>query len=46
MRLTQKNRLKETPMKKYIVELTTEQREELSHMISTGKAAARELTSA
>ena len=33
-------------MKKYIVELTTEQRQELSHMISTGKAAARELTHA
>ncbi len=33
-------------MKKYIVELTAEQREELSHMISTGKAAARELTHA
>lgn len=31
-------------MKKYIVELTTEQRQELSRMISTGKAAARELT--
>ncbi|MFL5664013.1 MAG: IS630 family transposase [Ktedonobacteraceae bacterium] len=33
-------------MKKYIVELTTQQREELSHMISTGKASARELTHA
>ena len=33
-------------MKKYIVELTAEQREELSHMIATGKAAARELTHA
>jgi len=33
-------------MKKYIVELTPEQREELAHMISTGKAAARELTHA
>ena len=33
-------------MKKYIVELTTEQREELSHLISTGKAAARELAHA
>ncbi|HEY1353645.1 MAG TPA: IS630 family transposase [Ktedonobacteraceae bacterium] len=33
-------------MKKYIVELTGEQREELSHMISTGQAAARELTHA
>jgi hypothetical protein len=33
-------------MKKYIVELTVEQREELSHMISTGKASARELTHA
>ena len=33
-------------MKKYIVELTTEQRQELSRMISTGKAAARELTHA
>ncbi len=33
-------------MKKYIVELTAEQREELSHMISTGKASARELTHA
>lgn len=30
-------------MKKYIVELTTEQREGLSHMISTGKASARQL---
>jgi transposase len=40
------NHLKETPVKKYIVELTVEQREELSHMISTGKAAARELTHA
>lgn len=30
-------------MKKYIVMLTTEQREELTHMISTGKAGAREL---
>lgn len=33
-------------MKKYIVELTVEQREELSHMISTGKASARQLTHA
>ncbi|HEU5377625.1 MAG TPA: IS630 family transposase, partial [Ktedonobacteraceae bacterium] len=33
-------------MKKYTVELTAEQREELSHMISTGQAAARELTHA
>ena len=33
-------------MKKYIVELTTEQRQELSRMVSTGKAAARELTHA
>lgn len=33
-------------MKKYIVELTVEQRQELSHMISTGKASARELTHA
>ncbi len=33
-------------MKKYIVELTAEQREELSQMISTGKASARELTHA
>jgi transposase len=33
-------------VKKYIVELTSEQREELSHMISTGKASARELTHA
>jgi hypothetical protein len=33
-------------MKKYIVELTLEQREELSHMISTGKASARQLTHA
>ena len=33
-------------MKKYIVELTPEQRKELSRMISTGKAAARELTHA
>jgi hypothetical protein len=31
-------------MKKYSVELTTEQRKELSHMVSTGKASARELT--
>jgi len=41
-----KNHLKETRVKKYIVELTVEQREELSHMISTGKASARELTHA
>ena len=33
-------------MKKYLVELTSEQREELSHMISTGKASARQLTHA
>jgi hypothetical protein len=33
-------------MKKSIVELTPEQRKELSRMISTGKAAARELTHA
>jgi hypothetical protein len=33
-------------MKKYIVELTIEQREELSQMISTGKASARQLTHA
>lgn len=33
-------------MKKYIVELTAAQRKELSHMISTGKALARELTHA
>ncbi len=33
-------------MKKYIVELTTAQQKELSHMISTGKASARELTHA
>ena len=33
-------------MKKYIVELTAEQRQELSEMISTGKACARELTHA
>jgi transposase len=33
-------------VKKYIVELTAAQREELSHMISMGKAAARELTHA
>ncbi len=33
-------------MKKYTVELTAAQREELSHMISTGQAAARELTHA
>src|SRR5215470_2579165 len=38
--------LKETPVKKYIVELTLEQREELLHIISTGKASARELTHA
>jgi transposase len=40
----QKNHLKETPVKKYIVELSAPQREELTHMILTGKAAARELT--
>ena len=33
-------------MKKSMVELTTAQREELSHMIATGKASARELTHA
>jgi hypothetical protein len=33
-------------VKKSIVELTTEQREELLDMISRGKAAARELTHA
>jgi DDE superfamily endonuclease/Homeodomain-like domain len=33
-------------VKKYIVELTAAQRKELSHMISTGKASARELTHA
>jgi transposase len=33
-------------VKKYTVELTPEQREELSHMISTGKASARQLTHA
>jgi transposase len=33
-------------VKKYMVELTTAQREELSHMISTGRAAARELAHA
>jgi hypothetical protein len=33
-------------VKKYTVELTAAQREELSHMIATGKAAARELTHA
>jgi hypothetical protein len=33
-------------VKKYIVELTREQREELSHMISTGRASARQLTHA
>ena len=33
-------------MKKYTVELTPEQREELIHMISSGRAAARELTHA
>ncbi|GCE51482.1 homeodomain-containing protein [Thermosporothrix hazakensis] len=33
-------------MKKYVVELTAAQREELLHMISTGTAAARELTHA
>jgi hypothetical protein len=37
---------KETSVKKYLVELTAEQREELSHMISTGKASARQLTHA
>ncbi len=46
MRLHKKP-LKEDPaMKKYIVELTREQRKELSEMISTGKASARELTHA
>jgi hypothetical protein len=33
-------------MKKYIVELTSGEREELLHMISTGTTAARELTHA
>jgi len=33
-------------MKKYIVELTAAQRKELSHIIATGKASARELTHA
>jgi hypothetical protein len=33
-------------VKKYIVELTAAQRKEMSHMISTGKASARELTHA
>lgn len=33
-------------MKKYLVKLTMEQREELSHLISTGKASARELAHA
>jgi transposase len=33
-------------VKKYTVELTAAQRKELSHMISTGKASARELTHA
>lgn len=33
-------------MKKYIVQLTAEQHQELSQMISTGKASARELTHA
>jgi transposase len=33
-------------VKKYIVELTAAQREELMHMISTGRAGARELTHA
>jgi hypothetical protein len=33
-------------VKKYIVELTSEQREELLHMITTGRTAARELTHA
>jgi hypothetical protein len=41
-----KKHLKETPVKKYIVELTAAQRKELSHMISTGKASARDLTHA
>jgi hypothetical protein len=42
-----KELLKEDPaMKKYIVELTAEQRKKLSDMISTGKASARELTHA
>jgi transposase len=42
-----KKLLKEDPaMKKYIVELTAEQRKELSDMIATGKASARELTHA
>jgi len=33
-------------VKKYIVELTAPQREELLHIISTGKPSARELTHA
>ena len=33
-------------MKKYIVKLTPEQRQELSEMIKSGKAAARELAHA
>src|SRR5947209_17622499 len=42
-----KKLLKEGPaMKKYIVELTAEQRKELSDMISTGKTSALELTHA
>jgi hypothetical protein len=36
----------ESNVNKYRVELTTEQRKELLHLISTGKAAARELTHA
>src|SRR5207248_9373096 len=36
--------LKQTTMKKYNVELTTDQCKEFSHMVSTGKASARELT--
>src|SRR5215472_590829 len=46
LEITKKTPRSETPVKKYIVELTAAQREELSHMISTGRAAARELTHA
>ena len=46
LEITKKTPRSETPVKKSIVELTAAQRKELSHMISTGKASARELTHA
>jgi hypothetical protein len=46
LELNQQDTRSETPVKKHIVERTGEQREALSHMISTGQAAARELTHA